>query len=589
MEEGRLGVKSQKETSGDYDAVLLFGTTGAGKSTLIGALTGTNMVVAEDPDQTLAGAGGVVVKPAGDSPPGVQIGHTAISCTTLPSAVVDQNKRLCYWDCPGFTDTRGGYQDLVNTYTINEILDAPCTAKFLLLINQAEVTEVARGYGALGLFKTCMALLPEGTQLQEAMVIVVRVLCQDAPQNELNLAKVKLQEMFRRDEQSEALLRLFQAVDQRGHIFWVPRAKKEQIGQPYAIEQLSEIQAALQAVRVVNPTHKIAFQGSSRECLLAMLNECRPDNDAKLLAVEMKKVFNCPDHFGDDYEVKINGWGTYVAGLLDQLQESIAPDAACTMLDTSLPDQSLVPHVKKVTKAWQVRRFLVELAKSTGEKWTENLNDGQVVATLRDSLEALRADVNHVLRYVEKGAEMEAKLKQHEDERRDLAAKVEEMEKKIADRQAVQTTHAEEKEALQKQLEDMRKEQEEYKRRLEENARKADKEIISLSSLDELAPVDGIDLDLDMESICYEEEDEVIEVCGLLVPVTGTKKVVTRRQHFVQPVFFINAWPDFFRSRFSQLRSVPSMHTITPEDSVSQVIPVQSACGPTSTCILTIF
>ncbi len=103
IQEAEKVVQSQiRCESSNPTRVLVLGTTGSGKSLLVHALAGKNLIVSH----TETGDGFKIDVENGLLP-GFKVGHGISSATDITVSWYDQHSNLVYWDCPGFLDSRG--------------------------------------------------------------------------------------------------------------------------------------------------------------------------------------------------------------------------------------------------------------------------------------------------------------------------------------------------------------------------------------------------------------------------------------------------------------------------------------------------
>lgn len=226
-----------------------------------------------------------------------------------------------------------------------------------------------------------------------------------------------------------------------------------------------------------------------------------------------------------------------------------------------LPDQTLSDDVKNLVHLAQVHHFLVDLVKTAKGPWTERIKYCNLGDVFEEQLDAVCADLDRILGFVRKGAEMEQKLLEHEREKQQLELDMENLKKKMSDQEAITAKSAEEEKEKDEQL----KELQEAIKKLEADLAMKDEqdEIKSVSTLfRSLSPVEDEEPELDVEH--EHEVEETYEYDGQFFietitmtcsrhdcPMTMAKRDKSR--HKLQSMTInINAWPDFFRGRLSR-------------------------------------
>jgi hypothetical protein len=145
--------------------VLVLGTTGSCKSTLVNALANKRLVATKDNyDQLIVNVT--------DGLKGSEIGHTLLSQTSMPSCWHDSTANVVYWDCPGFMDTRGPSQEVVNAFAMFCLLEKPCKVNILVAIQEGAFG-IDRGIHVTRVLSAVADLFPDGAQLKECCSLVV--------------------------------------------------------------------------------------------------------------------------------------------------------------------------------------------------------------------------------------------------------------------------------------------------------------------------------------------------------------------------------------------------------------------------------
>lgn len=125
--------------------VVLLGGTGSGKSTFMHILAGKKLVLHHDQY-------GIPILDAEVPWEEFTIGHDHESQTEIPGIWFDKKRNIIFCDCPGFYDTKGPMQEIINLFVIFTLLTYVKQLKVALLIGQEDATAL-RGSQARSQFK----------------------------------------------------------------------------------------------------------------------------------------------------------------------------------------------------------------------------------------------------------------------------------------------------------------------------------------------------------------------------------------------------------------------------------------------------
>lgn len=123
---------SKIQFSQQKDIVLMLGNTGAGKSTLTSFLTGAELESIE----TLKDSGEFVLVDKNDL---ISRKSTTISKTVVPNLMIDKESGITFYDCPGFSDSRGIVNDISVSYLIKKLINSAEAVKLVFAVSFSSV------------------------------------------------------------------------------------------------------------------------------------------------------------------------------------------------------------------------------------------------------------------------------------------------------------------------------------------------------------------------------------------------------------------------------------------------------------------
>lgn len=172
--------------------VIIVGPTGNGKSTLMHHL-------ADSPCEVRQTNGGLRVE-ALNPLPHIEIGHDPRSCTKIPHEWYDEDKNTLFWDCPGFGDTTGADQEIINIFAINKLFRANTNTKIVALTTESDMVEGERGSNFLKLIHYISDTFPNNPELRNSLSIVVN------KQREANIREYIRSDILSRTQAEQAHL-----------------------------------------------------------------------------------------------------------------------------------------------------------------------------------------------------------------------------------------------------------------------------------------------------------------------------------------------------------------------------------------------
>lgn len=142
IEEGNKQI-SNYTTNSSKEHVIVVGDTGVGKSTVVNYVTDAKLrvkTIKKQSGSSMESKTVIDLDPSDkhfDKRP--MIGHDSDSATIIPNCYEDPNSNKVYWDCPGFKDTRGPEQEIVNSFYIKRLFDSFDKVKIVFVVSKSQL------------------------------------------------------------------------------------------------------------------------------------------------------------------------------------------------------------------------------------------------------------------------------------------------------------------------------------------------------------------------------------------------------------------------------------------------------------------
>ena len=307
---------------GNPTRVLVLGVTGSGKSTLVHSLVGKKMMANDK--YGLDVIDGLL--------PGFSIGHGLDSSTTIPNSYYDPNTNLVYWDCPGFMDSRGQGQEIVNSFAIDQIFSEPSRVKILFVIQDSEFQN-ERGWPVIARLKKIISLVPDKRQLKQGLSLIVTQKFDHrfSPQDQLReLLEDARQSRDLEDRESVIdLLNFLTGSTNQVFTFPAPQQKKKLYELFSDKDQLVD---GLQKSPVVNPRHAMSFDANVFWCIKEMV---RNFADIPGLIIEFEDIVHL-NYRGKDLPI-LKEWKSFSEVLSGKISTIKTPHQLVEEFKKSLP------------------------------------------------------------------------------------------------------------------------------------------------------------------------------------------------------------------------------------------------------------
>lgn len=156
------------QLSDEYkDVVLLFGDTGAGKTTFTQWIAGDNNKLLSK--EVAEGTGEFIIEDSNN-----KISNSTIkSKTVFPELVIDAETNTAYYDCPGFSDTRSTSNDIATTYFIKKVLDHAESVKMIFVTSYPSVRKGVDRHKFMDLIKHSTELVKDIDKFKSSIAIII--------------------------------------------------------------------------------------------------------------------------------------------------------------------------------------------------------------------------------------------------------------------------------------------------------------------------------------------------------------------------------------------------------------------------------
>lgn len=156
-------VRNCREAYGEKNSIIVIGRTGRGKSTLITHLANVPLMAKlDDAGFTLDTRSPL---------PDFHIGKGVAVGTRVPTSWYDSISDSVYWDCPGFGDPRGADTEIINSFSIQQLFQAPSRIKIVIAVQDSDLHIRAENFGSV--LRQVIETFPDNSQLERCLSLVI--------------------------------------------------------------------------------------------------------------------------------------------------------------------------------------------------------------------------------------------------------------------------------------------------------------------------------------------------------------------------------------------------------------------------------
>ena len=227
--------------------VIMMGLTGSGKSSLMNCLSGREIRIVEGRGRRIELIG-----------EGIQSGSE--SFTRRPEIYLDESSGIIYCDCPGFEDSGGIKQEILNSYAIDQLLqninERQCLIKILFIISAYEI-ESGRSQIILRNIERIERILTNEEEMRSGVGIVIT-------KGDEEITGIDYLERIK--ENANDKLRRFcdYYIEHQEHLFTFPKAPRSRIGEEYNdFPDRTRLNEFLQTHQIINPRHEVGLSENS--------------------------------------------------------------------------------------------------------------------------------------------------------------------------------------------------------------------------------------------------------------------------------------------------------------------------------------
>jgi hypothetical protein len=418
--------------------VVVLGVTGAGKSTLLHGLANKRLLVNED-----AGGTASIEVARGEMLPGFDVRGGAASVTTIPGGWYDAENRLVFWDCPGFGDSRGANQDIINAFAIDVILQSPAKIKVLLVAQQSEIVD-SRMINLMNRFEKLSKTFQNIRDLEDSVSLVVTK--KTARFKAIPAIEKAIREIEAGGQKPHSLASFFARNPDR--IFSLPippdSAAMGDHYNPYFTDR-NLIIGHLQTRPAVNPSHSIDLDPTCEVYIMGMLKKL--DDPGQLLT-------DLGRDMQSEYRIQeldaLKGWQGFVGRLSALSDEDMnIPKRLVSLIEETIPSglvkfkgtldrilgtnrififlDKVYRGLGGVVRQKPISETLKPMLRDMESELTQLVTSKQLIAEQKQATEKLQGDLEQQKIAAEEAeAENKRKMQEFEERSKEESAKLQE-------------------------------------------------------------------------------------------------------------------------------------------------------------------
>ncbi|KAK8899026.1 hypothetical protein M9Y10_001323 [Tritrichomonas musculus] len=351
-----------------YQRVIIMGMTGSGKSSLAACLSRKDVHIIKDKKRIELDG------------PGIQCSYS--SATSKPSIQYTEHcPNLIYCDCPGFQDSRGKCQEIINSMLIDNYFQInTCNDfKILLVISDSEFND-RRGLPVLQSFERLMKIIPDIEQLKQLIGLVIT-------KGDIYNTVEEYIEFLQKSEQDLLLKWGNFFAEKKNHVFLFPLAQNKDVGNQYYFEDQERLENFLLRKQMIIPCHKIAYSDESKIALNFAQQEI-----LERLQINIKNIFH---EMYKDYSNKNN------SAILKKWIDIINELLNCNIKEIAQLDSFLK---KKIINYYNYLQIIQNMINDEAMIKFINLllNDNQYITKLEDEIRSSSLNtLNELIAYYE--------------------------------------------------------------------------------------------------------------------------------------------------------------------------------------------
>lgn len=288
-------------------SVVILGPTGSGKTILAHILAERQLRSTRIPHKGC--------RLDTDNPlPGFVIGHGGQAGTTFPAVWFDQHHNLLLADCPGFGDPEGAEQDILNAFSIHNLLKNRGNVKIVVAVKEGDITGRATHF--IKLLNDITGVFQNDQDLQRNLSFVVTHQLDTQPNEFCPLLAQTVNDTPQLSLRSRNLLRFL--AQNQNRVSSIPKAPQHE--GPFNFNSHLVRRGVEDSTYVVNPQARIAV-GPNAQLLVGQLatglneyltNYMKTEGSQRVINHCMKRV--------DDYQGSIENLRLQFTNLIPALQ-----------------------------------------------------------------------------------------------------------------------------------------------------------------------------------------------------------------------------------------------------------------------------